>query len=58
MGSEAGALHRLHADGVAQLALRVGIAVAKSDGNFDDDEKSAVREIARSLGFDPAEFGL
>ncbi|MFV1258457.1 Tellurium resistance protein TerB, partial [Klebsiella pneumoniae] len=25
---------------------------------FDDDEKSAVREIARSLGFDPAEFGL
>ncbi|MDH8479439.1 Tellurium resistance protein TerB, partial [Klebsiella pneumoniae] len=27
-------------------------------GNFDDDEKSAVREIARSLGFDPAEFGL
>ncbi|MBL1770792.1 Tellurium resistance protein TerB, partial [Klebsiella pneumoniae] len=22
------------------------------------DEKSAVREIARSLGFDPAEFGL
>ncbi len=42
----------------AQLALRVGIAVAKSDGNFDDDEKSAVREIARSLGFDPAEFGL
>ncbi|MFK9879916.1 Tellurium resistance protein TerB, partial [Klebsiella pneumoniae] len=21
-------------------------------------EKSAVREIARSLGFDPAEFGL
>ena len=42
----------------AQLALRVGIAVAKSDGNFDADEQNAVREIARALGFDPAEFGL
>ncbi|HEC2607011.1 TPA: tellurite resistance TerB family protein, partial [Raoultella ornithinolytica] len=42
----------------AQLAVRVGIAVAKSDGNFDEDEKNAVREIARSLGFDPTEFGL
>ena len=30
----------------AQLALRVGIAVAKSDGNFDQDEKLA---SARSL---------
>ena len=42
----------------AQLASRVGIAVAKSDGNFDQDEKLASREIAIALGFDPAEFGL
>ncbi|MFG1172598.1 tellurite resistance TerB family protein [Erwiniaceae bacterium CAU 1747] len=42
----------------AQLALRVGIAVAKSDGNFDPDEQRAVREIAVALGFEPAEFGL
>lgn len=42
----------------AQLALRVGIAVAKSDGNFDQDEQRAVREIALALGFEPAEFGL
>jgi tellurite resistance protein TerB len=42
----------------AQLAIRVGIAVAKSDGDFDQDEKQAVREIAIALGFDPAEFGL
>lgn len=42
----------------AQLALRVGIAVAKSDGNFDPDEQQAVREIAVALGFEPAEFGL
>ena len=42
----------------AQLALRVGVAVAKSDGNFDADEQQAVREIAVALGFSPAEFGL
>lgn len=42
----------------AQLAVRVGIAVAKSDGNFDQDEQKAVREIATALGFEPAEFGL
>ncbi len=42
----------------AQLAIRVGIAVAKSDGNFDNDEQQAVREIATMLGFDPADFGV
>ncbi|GAA0347557.1 tellurite resistance TerB family protein [Morganella psychrotolerans] len=42
----------------AQLAVRVGIAVAKSDGDFDQDEQKAVREIATALGFEPAEFGL
>ncbi len=42
----------------AQLAIRVGIAVAKSDGNFDEDEKKAVREICAALGFDSAEFGI
>ena len=42
----------------AQLAVRVGIAVAKSDGDFDQDEQTAVREIALALGFTPAEFGL
>jgi tellurite resistance protein TerB len=42
----------------AQLAIRVGIAVGKSDGDFDADEQKAVREIAIALGFDPAVFGL
>ncbi|WP_447881679.1 tellurite resistance TerB family protein [Serratia fonticola] len=42
----------------AQLAIRVGIAVAKSDGDFDQDEQKAVREIVAALGFDAAEFGL
>lgn len=40
----------------AQLALRVGVAVAKSDGNFDQDEKKAVHEIATALGLDPTDF--
>lgn len=42
----------------AQLAIRVGIAVGKSDGDFDNDEQQAVREIAMALGFEPAVFGL
>ncbi|MDR0217899.1 MAG: tellurite resistance TerB family protein [Enterobacteriaceae bacterium] len=42
----------------AQLALRVGIAVAKSDGDFDQDEKNAALEICNALGFVPAEFDL
>jgi len=42
----------------AQLAIRVGIAVGKSDGDFDQNEQNAIREIALALGFTPAEFGL
>ncbi|PHM36985.1 tellurite resistance TerB family protein [Xenorhabdus innexi] len=42
----------------AQLALRVGIAVAKSDGDFDNDEKNAAREICTALGFVATDFGL
>ncbi|MDF7675284.1 tellurite resistance TerB family protein [Neisseriaceae bacterium ESL0693] len=42
----------------AQLALRVGIAVAKSDDDFDVDEQKAVSEIANALGFHPRDFGI
>lgn len=42
----------------AQLSVRVGIAVAKSDGDFDMDEQKAVKEVISSLGLDAAEFGL
>lgn len=42
----------------AQLAIRVGIAVAKSDGDFDNDEKTAIREITKLLGFLPSDFGV
>lgn len=42
----------------AQLAVRVGIAVAKSDGDFDDNEKTTSREIIAALGFQAQDFGL
>ncbi|WP_312631340.1 tellurite resistance TerB family protein [Pantoea piersonii] len=42
----------------AQLAVRVGIAVAKSDGNFDETEMANAREIIEALGFTTSEFGL
>ncbi len=42
----------------AQLAVRVGIAVGKSDGNFDPDEQAATLEIIAALGFNAEEFGL
>ena len=42
--------------GAAQLALRVGVAVAKSDGDFDEYEKAAVKEISLALGLDPSDY--
>ncbi|KAA9000143.1 Tellurium resistance protein TerB [Affinibrenneria salicis] len=42
----------------AQLALRVGIAVAKSDGDFDASEQAAAREICTAVGFSPADYQL
>lgn len=44
-------------DGAAQLALRVGVAVAKSDGDFDEAEKTAVKEISVALGLNSSDFG-
>lgn len=42
----------------ARLMIRVGIAIGKSDGNFDKDEQNAVREACNALGLNPAEFDL
>ncbi|TCV94325.1 tellurite resistance TerB family protein [Biostraticola tofi] len=42
----------------AQLALRVGIAVAKSDGDFDSAEQATAREICLALGLSPADYQL
>ncbi len=42
----------------ARLLVRMIIAIASSDGNFDDMEKKVVVKIAKELGIDPAEFEL
>tara|TARA_B100000508_G_scaffold27485_1_gene20204 strand:- start:67158 stop:67598 length:441 start_codon:yes stop_codon:yes gene_type:complete len=34
----------------SQLLIQVVVAIAKSDGDFDDDEKAAVDAIAKALG--------
>lgn len=45
-------------DDQARLLVRVAIAIANADNNFDDDEKDAAREICRELDLNPADFGL
>jgi tellurite resistance protein TerB len=42
----------------ARLLVRMIIAIASSDGNFDDMEKKVAVKIAKELGIDPAEFEL
>ena len=38
--------------------VSVCCAIGSADGNFDEDEKKAVREIIRELGLNAAEFQL
>jgi tellurite resistance protein TerB len=42
----------------SRLLVRMIIAIASSDGNFDDMEKKVAVRIAKELGIDPAEFEL
>ena len=42
----------------SRLLVRMIIAVAASDGNFDEKEKVVARKIARELGVEPSEFEL
>ena len=42
----------------ADLLLRVGILIGGADGDFDDDEKTVVREMCGVLGAKPATYGL
>jgi tellurite resistance protein TerB len=42
----------------ARLLIRVCCAVGAADGDFDDKEKEAVRDICRELGQNPADFNL
>lgn len=45
-------------DSAARLLMRMIIAIAASDGNFDDNEKRVAAKIAVELGLNPAEFEL
>lgn len=42
----------------ARLLIRMIIAIAASDGDFDASEKNIAAKIARELGLNPAEFEL
>ena len=45
-------------DDAARLIMRLIIAIAGADGNFDDSEKRVARKIAMELGLSPADFEL
>lgn len=42
----------------ARLLIRMIIAIAASDGNFDQAEVNVAAKIAKELGLNPAEFDL
>ena len=43
---------------IARVIVGVCCAVGAADGDFDDKEKSVVREICNVLGLNPSEFNL
>jgi tellurite resistance protein TerB len=42
----------------ARAVIQVGIIIGGADGNFDEDEKRAVREACNAVGIAPAEFDV
>ena len=42
----------------SRLLIRMIIAIASSDGLFDNDEKKVAVKIAKELALNPAEFEL
>ena len=42
----------------ARLLVRVCCVIGAADGEFDDDEKAAVRRICSELGLDPVDFDI
>ena len=53
------ALGRMKSNAEAsRLLVRMIIAIATSDGNFDANEQRVASKIARELGLNPAEFEL
>ena len=43
---------------IARMLVRTCITIGKADGDFDEHEKKAVRDIALELGLSPADFDL
>jgi tellurite resistance protein TerB len=53
------ALHKMKSNAEAsRLLVRMIIAIASSDGNFDAQEKVVAGKIAKELGINPSEFEL
>ena len=53
------ALHKMKSnEGAARLLVRMVIAVAASDGNFDAKEQAVASKIVKELGLSPSEFEL
>ncbi|WP_432521314.1 tellurite resistance TerB family protein [Kineococcus sp. SYSU DK006] len=42
----------------ARAVVQVGVVVGGADGDFDADEKRAVREVCQAVGIAPSEFGV
>jgi tellurite resistance protein TerB len=42
----------------ARAVIQIGIIIGGADGDFDDDEKKAVKDACHAVGIDPAEFDL
>ncbi|ULH14368.1 tellurite resistance TerB family protein [Deinococcus sp. KNUC1210] len=42
----------------ARAVIQLGMIIGGSDGNFDETEKVQVRDAARAVSLDPAEFGV
>ena len=42
----------------SRLLIRMIIAIAASDGNFDAQERNIASKIAKELGLQPSEFEL
>jgi tellurite resistance protein TerB len=42
----------------ARAVIQIGIIIGGADGNFDDDEKKAVRDACHAVGLAPSEFDL
>ena len=42
----------------ARAVIQIGIIIGGADGNFDADEKRAVKEACHAVGISPTEFDL